>query len=312
MKDAVEIFALRERGLAARADAIERATVTLPKAHDSDLDYWDVDTSMMDASHPAKASHIDYEFEMLLDAPEVLLTRSHAATAALGASTPLIREAGWPTEWEYPDLAALASPGTTHPHRYEDRSDDDYGFDHDYNLRFAMEEPAVGTHAVLFFDDEATRLREVVTFVSDGVRAGETVFLALTSSIAESLRAALPADVLALAERAGGLIIVEARATLKLLVRDGILDPMAFENHVASDVRRFREERGPVRVYGEMVTLLWSDDNVVAALHLEQLWNQLQKEFAVTVLCAYPLALVAEGSEEFASVSECHSHAHVV
>ena len=255
---------------------------------------------------------IDYEFGMLLDAPRASLAR--AATATLGVSIEFDLEAGWPTEWESADFAAPTSPGKTHAHRhdydynheYDYEYDYDYDYECDYDLRFAMEQPIVSTHAVLFFDDEAVRLLEVVNFVSEGVRAGESVFLALTSSIAESVRAALPADVLALAQRSGVLTILDAQATLELLMRDGTLDPAAFEGYVASAVRRAREERGPVRVYGEMVTLLWAADNVVAALELEQLWNELQKEFGVAVLCAYPLALVAEGTEEFARVSRCH------
>ena len=277
-----------------------------------DFDYWDVDASTMDTVKPAKASHIDYEFGMVLNAPRASPDR--ASTATLGVSIEFDLEAGWPTEWKSPDFAAKTPPGKTyaHQHDYDDNHEYDYeydfayDYDYDYDLRFAMEQPVMSTHAVLFFDDEAVRLLEVVNFVCEGVRAGESVFLALTSSIAKSVRAALPSEVLALAERSGGLTILEAQATLELLMRDGTLDPAAFEKYVASGVRRSRKERGPVRVYGEMVTLLWSAGNVVAALQLEQLWNELQKEFGVAVLCAYPLALVAEGTEEFARVSRCH------
>ena len=286
----------------------DRAPASLTEV---DFDYWDVDASTMDTVKPAKASHIDYEFGMVLNAPRASPDR--ASTATLGVSIEFDLEAGWPTEWESPDFAAQTPPGKTyaHQHDYDDNHEYDYeydfAYDYNYDLRFAMEQPIVGTHAVLFFDDEAVRLLEVVNFVCEGVRAGESVFLALTSSIAESVRAALPADVLALAQRSEGLTILDAHATLELLMRDGTLDPAAFEKYVASGVRRSRKERGPVRVYGEMVTLLWSADNVVAALQLEQLWNELQEEFGVTVLCAYPLALVAEGTEEFARVSQCHN-----
>lgn len=280
-----------------------------------DLEYGNLGASKIDAASPANASLVDYEFEMLLNAPEVSLARFHAAASALEVTRELTRGAEWPTEWESTGGTALASPGTTYAQRFDGRFNDrydDYGFDHNDNRRFTMEDPTVATHAVLFFDDEAARLREVVNFVSNGIRAGESVFLALTSPIAESLTAALPADVLALVQQSECFMIVEAHATLALLVRDGTLDPAAFEAHVASNVRRFREERGPVRVYGEIVTLLWSDGNAVAALQLEKLWNELQKQFSVTVLCAYPLALVAEGSEEFASVSGCHSRTLVL
>ncbi len=42
--------------------------------------------------------------------------------------------------------------------------------------------------------------------------------------------------------------------------------------------------------YGEMVDLLCADGQPAAALLLEDLWNELQKQHVLTLFCAYDLA----------------------
>jgi hypothetical protein len=50
---------------------------------------------------------------------------------------------------------------------------------------------------------------------------------------------------------------------------------------------------GPVRVYGEMVALLWADGQVAAALELEDLWNELGRRLPFSLFCGYPEQAVA-------------------
>jgi len=45
-----------------------------------------------------------------------------------------------------------------------------------------------------------------------------------------------------------------------------------------------------VYVFGEMVAILWADQNYDAALELEELWNELACRVPMTLLCAYPSA----------------------
>jgi hypothetical protein len=43
-----------------------------------------------------------------------------------------------------------------------------------------------------------------------------------------------------------------------------------------------------VRVFGEMVALLWADGDRNGALVLEELWNDLTRRMSFPLLCAYP------------------------
>ena len=67
-----------------------------------------------------------------------------------------------------------------------------------------------------------------------------------------------------------------------------------------------------MRVYGEMVALLWEDGNVTGAIELERMWNGLGAEVPFSLFCAYPTHLMSgpDDADDFAEV--CHLHSGVV
>ena len=66
-----------------------------------------------------------------------------------------------------------------------------------------------------------------------------------------------------------------------------------------------------VRAFGEMVDLLWKDGNIEGAILLEQLWNDLGREYKYSLLCGYSLDnfLHETGAETFRRVCGHHTHA---
>lgn len=248
---------------------------------------WNVDAST--ASTHALAAELDLDLGWLHEPSPSALAHAAAAGAEVGATIDL-------------DLMPSRSAPVAGA----------FGVDFDYDIHLALLAPTESVHAVLFYDDELVRVREVARFVCEGLRAGEHIFLVLTPSIAKAVRAALPADLLAAAERADSITIADAESVLDLLISDGMLDHAAFDEHVAARMRRFQSERQEVFVYGEAVTLLWAAGNVVAALELEHLWNELQKTIPFNVLCSYPRTLVADSSEDFTRVSACHTEVHAI
>jgi signal transduction histidine kinase len=64
----------------------------------------------------------------------------------------------------------------------------------------------------------------------------------------------------------------------------------------------------PARVFGEMVAVLCAAGNPEAALHLEQLWNELARHHAFSRLCAYPMRVFAgeEGRQAFHAICAAH------
>ena len=89
----------------------------------------------------------------------------------------------------------------------------------------------------------------------------------------------------------------------------GVIDVGAFDREVGSVIAKASAAGGPVRVYGEMVQLLWDAGHVVAALELEGLWNEVIGEHRCSLMCAYRSSSVsgAEHSEALERVCELHS-----
>jgi anti-sigma regulatory factor (Ser/Thr protein kinase) len=67
-----------------------------------------------------------------------------------------------------------------------------------------------------------------------------------------------------------------------------------------------------VRIYGEMVALLWDAGNVTAAIALEALWNDLGRRLPFSLFCAYDADTM--GGEDCADSFRhvCHLHSAVV
>ncbi len=68
----------------------------------------------------------------------------------------------------------------------------------------------------------------------------------------------------------------------------------------------------PVRVFGEMVSVLWGKHQYRAALRLEELWNALIGRHSVCLLCAYCITGFRGkgGRESYRQVCDLHRHVH--
>jgi hypothetical protein len=83
----------------------------------------------------------------------------------------------------------------------------------------------------------------------------------------------------------------EAEDLLSSFIFDGIIDEQVFKSKIGRMIRNAKaagEERRPVRVFGEMVSLIWQS-KPQATQRLEELWNEVIQEQSVPLLCAYAL-----------------------
>ena len=63
----------------------------------------------------------------------------------------------------------------------------------------------------------------------------------------------------------------------------------------------------PVRIFGEMVALLWERGLVLAAIELETYWNDLARKLPFDLFCAYPSEAVMadENQPGLADICSC-------
>jgi anti-sigma regulatory factor (Ser/Thr protein kinase) len=158
-------------------------------------------------------------------------------------------------------------------------------------MRVSHPEPwAVAGHAVRLYADEAELVDAVDAFARAGIDAGEAVLVVATPAHRRAFEAALP----------HGATVIDAEETLRRFFVGGRLDRAAFDRVVGGLIRR---APGPIRVFGEMVAVLWDAGHVTAALELEELWSELARARPFSLLCAYPAASVDGALGEL-----CHLH----
>jgi signal transduction histidine kinase len=171
-------------------------------------------------------------------------------------------------------------------------------------------------HSVQFYESDEFLARTVSEYIAAGIQVGEpAVVIATPDHFAAITRDLVSRGVnVESARRRGMLIELDARMTLSAFMVDGRPDEERFVNTLTPvlDGARRRHGGAPVRAFGEMVNLLWSDGEGEAALTLESLWNRLSEKHDFALLCAYAIREFddAKDSTRFAAI--CAEHAHVV
>ncbi len=169
-------------------------------------------------------------------------------------------------------------------------------------------------HFVQFCETDAFLINSLCEFIGTGLRAGETCIVVATQSHRESLEERLQEDGLevATARMQGQYISLDAAATLSQFMVDGEPSPVRFAEVVGNIITRAANDRRRIRIFGEMVALLWADGNRAAAIHLEELWNDLASTYSFSLFCAYPMqGFGGEGyEEEFTEI--CQQHSQVI
>lgn len=161
---------------------------------------------------------------------------------------------------------------------------------------------------VTFHDGDVAGV--VAPYVSEGLALGEPVVVVATTDHLMALDAALlgldwdPADLRA----DGRLRTLDAEETLASFVVDGVFDAAALRAGIASLLHEMRGDSPRVRIFCEMVTLLWERGEVAAVLALETWWNEQAAEQSLTLLCGYPHSVLGEHSlADVGRVCELHS-----
>ncbi len=166
-------------------------------------------------------------------------------------------------------------------------------------------------HFVYPYTNETQFSEAVCLFVSSGLRKGGSALLVMTDLHCTTVCSKLQEDGLNVAEleARGRLICKTADDLLGTFMFDGIIDDHRFKTTAGHliETARAASTNGEVRVFGEMVDLIWIP-NPKATQRLEELWNQVIKLHSVPLLCAYSLGGTRpEVLSE--SLLDCHSEA---
>jgi MEDS: MEthanogen/methylotroph, DcmR Sensory domain len=166
-----------------------------------------------------------------------------------------------------------------------------------------------GEHTVVFYHDN--ELASVVGgYLLHAIRAGGVAIIVATPEHRIWVNAWLMhAGVdLASATTNGSYVVLDARQTMDGFVIGDWPDPASFWSTLSPVLAAAARRRRPVRVFGEMVTLLWDAGHTDAAIELEALWNEMARHHSFSLLCGYPLASVDGDAHRDALSRVCEAH----
>lgn len=165
-------------------------------------------------------------------------------------------------------------------------------------------------HAVNFYDHDGDIVAAVARFAADGLGRGERVIVVATAEHRDALDEVLLqycADAVR-ARITGRYLTLDAREMLAKFMVDDRPEPRRFEATLGAVIDAAVSDGCGVRVFGEMVSLLWNDGNVSGTIELEALWNDVAATRAFTLLCGYPTsALSGESLNDTNLVCALHS-----
>jgi anti-sigma regulatory factor (Ser/Thr protein kinase) len=171
-----------------------------------------------------------------------------------------------------------------------------------------------GDHVVQFYEQELELAHTVGRYLSNAVRTSAVAVVIATEAHRHAFEAELKAAGIdpAQACREHMLIMLDASATMAAFMPEGQIDSAAFREVVGSVIRQAGDGGRAVRAYGEMVALLWDAGDVLAAIELEELWNDLGRELRFSLLCAYHSESVSGAEHAQALQQVCHLHSSVL
>ena len=146
-------------------------------------------------------------------------------------------------------------------------------------------------HFVQMYDNDEDLIENLGAFIRSGIRAKEPCVVIATVSHMLALDGYLIQKGIDIAEakRAGLYFTADAAQTLSGFMTRIVPDRDRFNEAMGTLLQQTSRKGKVTRVYGEMVALLWSDDNHAGAICLEQLWNELAASHSFTLFCAYPM-----------------------
>jgi anti-sigma regulatory factor (Ser/Thr protein kinase) len=178
------------------------------------------------------------------------------------------------------------------------------------------ERGATRDHVVRFYRLESALIGMVGRFVADSQESRAVAIVAATPVHIAAIRSHLEAAGVdpAAAVGRGELIFLDAEELAARIGDGGSVDDAVFEAEIGARVRRAAGLGREVRVFGEIVAVLWDAGHVVAAIELEECWNRLGLQVPFSLLCAYPYGSVTapEHGSALAEVCALHSHDEVL
>ncbi|PYS74177.1 MAG: hypothetical protein DMF69_02510, partial [Acidobacteria bacterium] len=147
-------------------------------------------------------------------------------------------------------------------------------------------------HFVQFYESDGFLIDSIADYIVPGLKAGENAVVLATDPHLRLLKPQLEKHGLNVSKliSQGRYSVFDADETLGKLMIDEKLSPDRFRSVFGGEIARATDLNRPLRVFGELVAVLWAKGQQATALEVEELWNELLQKKQFSLFCAYPIA----------------------
>jgi signal transduction histidine kinase/CheY-like chemotaxis protein len=171
-------------------------------------------------------------------------------------------------------------------------------------------------HAVQFYESDDFLCDAVARFFVEGLKAHEPLLLVATQAHRDGIgeRLAFHGFDLPTLCRTGRATLVDAQELLSTFMAGSAVDAALFRRGLEDLLGTIRcgRDRAKVRIYGEMVDVLWRGGRAEAAIRLEKLWNELAATQSFSLLCGYAMEQFHDAAHSAPFEEICLQHAHAI
>lgn len=173
------------------------------------------------------------------------------------------------------------------------------------------------SHAVHFYEDDGLFLDSLSEFIGGALCAGGACVVVANEAHRAGLASRLASFGIDVPFSAGSrYVALDASETLRGFMVNGWPDEGRFFRVIEPSFQQarssFLRDATSVVAFGEMVSILYQEGRIEAAVRVEQLWNEMARRHRFTLRCAYPIQFFSDGYESGDYRRICAEHAQVI
>ena len=146
-------------------------------------------------------------------------------------------------------------------------------------------------------------------YIGAGLRRGEAAVIIATPAHRARFQERIDSPA---ALKEGRLKMLDAEETLAKFLANGMPQWKSFHELVGGLIAELRLRYPTVRVYGEMVDVLWQRGERAAAVRLEEYWNELGRLQTFSLFCAYRMNPLDSDAYGGPLECVCKAHTHLI
>ncbi len=168
-------------------------------------------------------------------------------------------------------------------------------------------------HIVQVCQDDIFQAEAITRYIQEGLLKNEAVVIYAKPSLRKTVIGKLEQLGFEVSEykRRGQLKFFDVELTLLCFYSEDTLHEANFQDFVGASLRDLRLKFGKVRIFSEMLNLLWRDSKYEAAMELEECWQNLARQLEFSLLLSYSLNKTDPDTLEEAVKLICEYHQHL-